>query len=363
MPFPEPPEAVWHRLPTQNGRAVYPSALTPLVKDDPEHRRARRVIQAPFTPRALRGQVPMIREIANRLLSQHSGGGFDLVDGYAMPFSLEVISRVVGVPGSDVKIILRGIDAVFRLNGMMLTDGQEILATANRVADYWQYLMLMAEDRCRTPREDFASIIAQAEGEGGRPSPREVAEHMHSLISPGFETTAQAITHGLHALLEHRDQWHLLQNNRELLDPAVMEMLRFRTVAKFLFRQAIEDTPVGGVTIPAGAIVVLALASADRDERQYPRADQFDITRHAENVAFGKWKHYCAGAPLAKLELKLTLETLLDRFPEASVVGGQNLAWRRDIRIDALEALQIDLGSERLASATQRAHDLRRNRP
>lgn len=344
MPVPEPPQAVWSRLPLKNGRAVYPSALTPLVMDDPEHRRARKVIQAPFTPRALRDREPMIRDIANRLFDAGRGARIDLVNDYALPFALEVVSRIVGVPQADLPLILRGIDGVFKLNGLALTDEREILAAAETVSEYWEYISAMAESRCREPREDFASVIAQTEGEAGRPTPREVAEHIHSLISPGFETTAQAITHGLHALLTHREQWEVLKSDRSLLDQAVMEMLRYRSVAKLLFREATSDVVVGGVPIPAGSIIALSLASADRDEDCYEHPDEFDITRRADNLAFGRWKHFCVGAPLAKLELKVTLETLIDRFPEATVLADQELSWRPDSRIDALTSLQIDLG-------------------
>jgi cytochrome P450 len=352
MPFPDPPEAVWRRLPHKDGRAVYPSALTPLVMDDPEHRRARLVIQAPFTPRALRVRGVMIREIANRLLDSEVDGRMDLVTDYALPYALEVVSRIVGVPRADLALILRGIDAVFQLNALALTEADEILAAAETVCEYWEYISAMAERRCREPQDDFASVIAHTERDGAKPTPREVAEHIHSLISPGFETTAQAITHGLSALLSRREQWERLKSDPSLLDSAVMEMLRYRTVAKLIFRQATSDVVVGGADIPAGSIVALSLAAANRDEDCYERPGEFDVTRRGDNLAFGKAKHYCVGAPLAKLELRITLETLIERFPEARIPGGQQLAWRRDTRIDALTSLQIELGPERRSART-----------
>src|SRR6201999_4593860 len=148
-------------------------------KDDPEHRRARSVIQAPFTPRALRAREPMIREVATRLLDPGDAGGLDLVNDYAMPFALEVVSRIVGVPASDLPVILSGIDAVFQLNGLALTDEREIVSAAETVATYWEYIAAMAEDRCQEPKDDFTSVIAHTDGEGGKPTPREVAEHIH----------------------------------------------------------------------------------------------------------------------------------------------------------------------------------------
>jgi cytochrome P450 len=345
QPFPDPPQAVWHRLPTKDGRAVLPSALTPLILDGEEHRRARDVIQAPFTPRAIRVREPMIRAIANRIFDRASDGRMDLVNDYALPFALEVVSRIVGVPHTDLPLILRGIDAVFQLNARVLSDDDDVLAAAETVAEYWEYVSALAESRCREPQDDFASVIAQTQDRGERPTPARVAQHIHSLISPGFETSAQAITHGLAALLARRDQWELLKSDRSLVERAVMEMLRYRAIAKFVFRQATSDVDVGGVTIPAGSNVAVSLASANRDEAYYDHPDAFDITRRVDNLTFGKWKHYCVGAPLAKLELKVTLETLMDRFPDATIPAGQELVWRRDPRIDALTALEIQLGT------------------
>jgi cytochrome P450 len=344
MPFPEPPEAIRHRLPIKNGRAVYPSALTPLVMDGDDHRRARKVIQAPFTPRALRTREPMIRGIAERLLDEASGPQIDLVNEYALPYALEVVSRIVGVPGGALATIRRGIDSMFKLNGLALADSGEVLAAAEELAEYWECLTSVAADRMANPVDDFASVIAHAEVDGVKPTKQEVTAHLHSLIGPGFETTAQAITHGLAQLLSLPDQWELLKSRPELLESAVMEMLRYRTVAKLIFRQATRDVTVGGVAVPEGAILALSLASANRDERCYDDANAFDIKRNADNLALGRWKHYCVGAPLAKIELRVTLETLINRFPDASVVPNQTLSWRRDIRIDALDSLLVDLG-------------------
>jgi cytochrome P450 len=343
MPFPNPPEEVRHRLPTKNGEVVYPSALTPLVMDGSDHQRARKMIQAPFTPRALRAREPMIRQIAERLLPEAASSRIDLVNDYALPFALEVVSRIVGVPGSALPVIRRGIDSMFLLNGLALTDEDEVLAAAEELAEYWECLTAVASDRITNPVDDFASVIAHTEAEGVKPTLQEVTAHLHSLIGPGFETTAQAITHGLANLLAHRDQWELLKSRQDLLDSAVMEMLRYRTVAKLIFRQATRDVIIGGVAIPEGAMLALSLASANRDERCYDDPNSFDITRSADNLALGRWKHFCVGAPLAKIELRVTLETLIGRFPDATVVPGQTLSWRRDIRIDALNTLLVAL--------------------
>ena len=345
MPVPEPPAEVAHRFPLRNGRRVYPSALTPLVLDGDEHRRARAVIQAPFTPRALSARQPMIREISERLLAGRADDVIDLVGDYALPFALQVVCGIVGIDEGDLPLILAGIDGVFALNGMALVEPTEVVAAAEHVAEYWEFLLELAERRLAEPMDDFASVIAREQAGGGltEEALEQIAIHLHSLIAPGFETTAQAITHGLHALLTDRPQWERLGADRGQLDRAVMEMLRYRTVAKLLFRQALDDVRLGGIDIPSGAVLALSLASANRDERVYELPETFDMTREADNLAFGRWKHFCVGAALAKLELRITLETLLDQYPGVHVVTGQSLRWRRDSRIDALQTLLVDL--------------------
>jgi cytochrome P450 len=350
MPFPDPPEQVRDRLPTKDGHSVYPSALTLLVLDGSDHQRARKVIQAPFTPRALRSREPMIREIADRLLAEMSGVRADLVNDYALPFALEVVSRIVGVPESALPTIRRGIDSMFLLNGLALTDRGKVLTASEDLAEYWECLTAVATERIATPVDDFASVIAHTKVDGVKPDLQEVTAHLHSLIGPGFETTAQAITHGLANLLTRRDQWELLKSRPDLLESAVMEMLRYRTVAKLIFRQSTRDVTIGGVAVPKGALLALSLASANRDERCYDDPNSFDITRNADNLALGRWKHFCVGAPLAKIELRITLEALIERFPEATVVPCQTLSWRRDVRIDALSSLLIALGGSQAAT-------------
>jgi cytochrome P450 len=148
---------------------------------------------------------------------------------------------------------------------------------------------------------------------------------------------------GVAAILDHPDQWALLQADRSLIDRAVEECVRFRTVSKRQFRIAAVDIELHGVTIPAGSLVSLESAAANRDESAFPEAERFDITRRADNLTFGRGIHFCLGAPLSKVEMRVTLETLLDCAPEVRPAGGE-VDYELSVLIDAMRELPLDLG-------------------
>ncbi|MFF3569278.1 cytochrome P450 [Nocardia jiangxiensis] len=343
MPFPDVADIVRGRLPKLDGRPVYPSALTPLVKDDPAHRPARALLQAPFTPKRVLERAPRIRAIAAKLLAAHEDGPFDFIGEYTMQLALRVIGDIVGIPDHDLPFIERSIDAVFQLNGLGLREQGAVEAAALAVADYWEYIYSLAEDRCANPVDDFTSVMARTRmPDGELPSPRDLAESIHSIISPGFETSAQAMNWGMLSLLTHRDQWELLKSDRSLIESAITEMLRYRTVLKRAFRVTTNDVEVGGVRIPKDNVVTLLFPSANRDEAHYTDPDVFDIRRVEDNLAFGRFQHTCVGAPMARLEMKVTLELFLDKYPQARIPQ-QDFTFRADARIQALTGCQIDL--------------------
>ena len=181
--------------------------------------------------------------------------------------------------------------------------------------------------------------------DGSRPTVDEVAGHVNTILGAGFETSAQMMTFGTQAILEHRDQWELLRSDRSLLARAVEECVRYRTVIKRNFRVAVTDVEVAGVEIPQGSLIAISPASANRDGEYFEDPERFDITRRTDNLTFGRGMHFCLGAPLSKIEMRITLETFLDYAPEATVVPGQQFEYKDDMRIDAMKFLHLDLGA------------------
>jgi cytochrome P450 len=157
----------------------------------------------------------------------------------------------------------------------------------------------------------------------------------------------------MRSMLENRDQWELLKADRSLLSRAVEECVRHRSIVKRNFRVALADVEVGGVTIPEGALVAISGQSANRDETAFPDPDRFDITRQMDNVTFGRGMHFCLGAPLSKLEMRITLEALMDLAPDIRLVEGQEIQYKNDIRMHSVVAMHVDLGS--VPSADDRA--------
>jgi cytochrome P450 len=338
LPIYDPPAALRERMPE------YPWARSILLQDDPKHRVARRVVQAPFTPRNVKTHALAIRDLANHLLDPWlERGTIDILNDYALPLSLGTIGHLIGVSENDFELMRRSIDSVFRLMSMAITDEDEILVHATVVADFVDYLSELAEDRRANPREDFTSVMVQTPDPDGSPqSTEQMVKHLFSLLTAGFDTTAQMMTHGIADALEHPEQWQALVADPSLIEGAVEEMLRHRTLVKRIFRVANRDVEVGGVTIPQDSLVSLLLASANHDEAVYDEPRRFDIWRQPEHLAFGRWKHFCPGAPLARLEMKITLETLTERLPDLRIAEGQAVSWKPDIRLDAVNEYRLE---------------------
>jgi cytochrome P450 len=339
IPMPEPPEHMRDRMPK------YPFATALLFLDDPEHRPARKMVQAPFTPRQLRQMQPLIRaEAERRLRLDDPDRRIDFVRDYAVPLALVVIGEIIGVPEEDFPLLERSIEGAFQIASGVATDA-EIEAAAEGQLIYWEYLKEVVEDRRRNPKDDFSSVLSEYRTEdGSTPSTEEIAAHINTILGAGFETSAQMMSFGMQAILEHRDQWELLKSEPELLPRAVEECVRYRTVIKRNFRVTNCDVEVAGVKIPEGSLVAIMNGCANRDESAFPDADRFDITREMDNLTFGRGKHFCLGAPLSKLEMKVTLEAFMELAPDATVVADQVIEHKKDLRIDGLAALKLDLG-------------------
>ncbi|MFJ4892770.1 cytochrome P450 [Streptomyces sp. NPDC088788] len=289
-----------------------------LVADPPQHTRLRSLIAREFTPRRVAALAPRIQEITDELLdAMLPRGHADLVESFAYPLPLTVICELLGVPAPD--------RATFRALS------SEAVAPTSADSEYDAFVRLAAylrdlieDKRSAGPADDLLSgLIRTTAEDGDRLSPEELRGMAFVLLVAGHETTVNLIAGAVHALLSHPDQLAALRADMTLLDATVEETLRYEgPVENATFRYAAEPLDIGGTRMASGDAVMIGLTAADRDGTRYPAPDRFDIRREARgHIAFGHGIHYCLGAPLARLEARVALGSLLERCPDLALDG------------------------------------------
>lgn len=300
----------WRTLPGQTGVGD-PINANMLEMDAPDHTRLRKLVAREFTPRRIEALRPRVQQITDGLLdAMLPAGQADLVDALAFPLPMTVICELIGVPDLDR-------DAFRRLSsGVVSPAGAQEGSDAVRAMG--GYLAELIEDRRRSPGDDLLSALIAARYEDDDAlSPDELVGMAFLLLVAGHETTVNLISNGVRALLDHPSQLAALRADFGLLDGAVEEMLRYEgPVETATFRFAREPVTIGSTAIAAGEPVLVALAGGDRDPGRYPEPDRFDIRRDAQgHLAFGHGMHFCLGAPLARMEGRIAIRTLLERCP------------------------------------------------
>ena len=293
-----------------------------LNMDPPLHTRYRLLVNKGFTPRMINALEEQMRERTREILDNVAKRGeCDFVVDVAAELPLQVIADMVGVPQEDRHKIF---DWSNRMIGgddpeYGLTEEDRQMASI----ELYAYASQLAAERRLDPHQDLISILTQAEVDGERLSELELDLFFLLLSVAGNETTRTLISHGMLALLDNPDQLAKLRADRSLMAPAVEEMLRWGTPVMNFRRTATHDTELGGQQIKEGDKVVFWHISANRDESVFEDPYTFDITRSPnEHVAFGSGgPHYCLGANLARMEIRVMFEELLDRFTEMEIIG------------------------------------------
>ncbi|MFG3505240.1 cytochrome P450 [Streptomyces sp. NPDC047821] len=287
-----------------------------LVLDPPDHTRLRKLVAGEFTGRRVEALRPRVQRITDELIDAMAPHGrADLVAALAFPLPITVICELLGVPAGDRDS--------FRAWSTEVVAPTSAEAESEAVHALARYLDELIEDkRCAGPADDLLSALLRASAEDGdQLSAAELRAMAYLLLIAGHETTVNLIANGVRALLGHPDQLAALRADPGLLDGAVEEMLRYDgPVETATVRFAREPVPVADVVIPRGATVLVGLGAGDRDPARFPDPDRFDIRRDTGgHLAFGHGIHYCLGAPLARLEGRIAVRALLDRFPALSL--------------------------------------------
>lgn len=294
--------------------------------DPPAHTRIRRVLNRAMTRRVVEERDPMIRGIANELVDRFvQDGHVDVVTAFAYPFPAMVVFDIFGVPREDMPQYLKwGQQFAMLLGGTGPLD--VLLDAAHGFVEFQRCWEEAFEERRQHPRDDLLTAFVEeldADPEVDLTT-RELTITALGTSAAGHSTTAQTICFALLLLLEHRDQLGALQADPELMSNAIDEILRFEPPLQMLRRTTTVDVEVSGVTIPKGATVMLACASSNHDETHFSGdPDAFDICRPdaGGHLTFGKWAHFCPGAPLARREVAIALEVLLGRLPNLRLAG------------------------------------------
>jgi cytochrome P450 len=328
--------------PTFEGAAGIVRLLQPLMieMEPPEHARLRGLIAKAFTPRFVEGLRPRIQQIADTLIDTVlPRGEMELISDFAFPLPITVIAEMLGIPVEDQDRLRDWSAALFDSFSMRFDAESQA-----RAEEFAAYITALIETKRREPREDLISQLVLAEEAGAKLTEQELRALIVLLIFAGHETTVNLLGNGMLALFMHPAELDKLRRDLSLVPAAVEELLRFcGPVMIPAARYATTDVEIGGTTIARGEMLMLALASADRNEAQFPAAETLDIARtSSKHLAFGHGVHYCVGAPLARMEAQVALATLLRRLPGLRLnTAPDTLQWRGNMSLRGLHALPV----------------------
>lgn len=313
-----------------------------VLKDPPEHRRLRSLVQKAFTPAMVENLSDRVTEIAEELLDAAAQKPtVNLMADFALPLPLTVIAEMLGVPSADR---LRFRKLLLKLQGTSQANLLSLARTYPYMVRLKAFLQGLVRLRRQQPGNDLVTALVQAEEEGERLSEDELISMVFLLLFAGHETTVNLIGNGVLELVQHPDQLQKLREQPDLIDSAIDEMLRSTNPVGIVApRFAKEDVEIAGVSMPRGTMITLLIGSANLDEAAFPHADTFDITRTPNrHLSFGLGAHYCLGAPLARLEARIAIPALLRRFERLELaVPAERLGWRSNIFLRGLEALPL----------------------
>ena len=325
-----------------------PAFLKPLSRnmldlDGADHARLRALVHKAFTPRLIERLRDRVQTLADDLLGAATRTGqFDLIRDYALPLPITIISDLLGVPQADRQQFGRWSRRIVAVTSSPL----DLPVALPALWQFMRFVRRLCAIRRADPQDDLLSALLRAEEAGDTLSEDELLAMVILILIAGHETTVNLIGNGTLALLENPDQLALLRENPTLSKSAIEELLRFTSPVEMATqRYAREPLTIAGTTIPRGEQVLAVIASANRDEHQFTQPGLLDLTREPNrHLAFGQGIHYCLGAPLARMEGQIAINTLLRHAPDLRLtVEPTALRWRRGMFLRGLEQLPLAL--------------------
>jgi cytochrome P450 len=337
-------------LPVQDDLALFQKGNF-VRMDPPRHRKLRGLVSQAFTPRMVAGLEPRIAEVTTELLDATGGDErLDLIESLAYPLPVIVIAELLGIPSSDRPTFRRWADTLFDQANIDPEDSLQkvgeaaVASVAPTMREMNTYLLDYIRSRRANPGHDLTSKLLEAEVDGERLDDQEIVGFVGLLLLAGHITTTATLGNTIVSFEENPDAATEIRADPSLLPAAIEEVLRYRTPFPRLARLATTNARVGDVEIPAQAVILVWLTAADRDARVFPDPNRFDIHRNPNpHLTFGHGIHFCLGAPLARLEAKVALRIMLDRYRDITVATDAPVEYRNPWLMVSVNKLPLDL--------------------
>jgi cytochrome P450 len=320
-------------------------APTILTADPPVHSRLRRLVSKAFTPRRVRELEPRIREITDDLLNRAGDcREIEAMAALANALPVIVIAELLGISAADHNQFKQWSNDLVSSFGQDMATGPSPAGLAAKDA-LRRYLSEVIVQRRANPADDLISALVAASDDAEVLSESELLAFVVLLLLAGNETTTNLIGNGLLALCRQPDEQQRLRESRELIPIAIEEMLRYDPPVHMTVRMPNSTTSVGGTEIPTGTLAFVLLAAANRDPAQFPRPERFDVARKPnDHVSFGEGIHFCLGAPLARLEGAIAIESMLEKFPRLQLANPEaTLEYRGSMALRGLSKLVLSV--------------------
>jgi len=298
-----------------------------LDSEPPKHTRLRSLVAKAFNRNKIEGMRPAVERITQQLLDAidekvKSGESFDLIADYAEPLPVKIIADLLGFPESEEHLLRPWSQSIVKMYEVNPSEQYQIEAK-KAAGEFAEYVRNLAEHRKTNPGQDLITDLAMVEENGEKLNSHELVATCVLLLNAGHEASVNAFGNGMVAALERPDQAELLRkNSRAITETALEEFMRFDAPLHLFERTATIDTELGGVKIEKGQKIAALIGSANRDSSVFEKADEMDLTRDPNpHIGFGAGIHFCLGAPLARLEMSVSLPALWEKYPNMQLDG------------------------------------------